>query len=158
MSNLQVRQSTEDRHCGACTACCAYLTIPAGVVGADQKPYGVACPHAGPLGCRIHARRPRVCAGFACMWLRDTLWPPSWRPDRSGLLCVDTPLEPRVEVATVYEIRPAALAKPEATDILNHLLRTTVALAIVDAQGRCAGALGRTAVGQIAETPSRKAG
>jgi len=44
-------------------------------------------------------------------------------------------LEGHLPAAVIYEIRSGALAKPEGNDIVNYLLRTTVALAILDAQG-----------------------
>jgi hypothetical protein len=123
-----------------------------------RKPSGIACPHAGALGCRIHAKRPRICADFACAWLLDTSWPPSWRPDRSGLLCLDEAIPSGPYAATVLEIQPGALLKSEAADIVNHLLQTAIAVSIVDAQGRCESVLGRTEVGPIADRPCRLAG
>jgi hypothetical protein len=45
-------------------------------------------------------------------------------------------LEGRLPAAVIYEIRSGALMKPEGNDIINHLLRTTVALAILDTHGR----------------------
>jgi len=69
------------------------------------------------------------------MWLGDRSWPSVWRPDRSGLLCIPNTLEGHLPAAVIREIRPGALAKPEGNDIVNHLLRTTVALEIIDAQG-----------------------
>lgn len=135
MSGLQVRGSPGDRHCGACTACCTYLPIPRGLIGPGKKPVRVPCPRVGALGCRRYARRPRACVDFACAWLRDSVWPKVWRPDRSGLLCLRAMLEGHLPAAVIYEIRSGALAKPEGNDIVNYLLRTTVALAILDAQG-----------------------
>jgi hypothetical protein len=60
-------------------------------------------------------------------------------------------LEVGLPAAAVCETHPGALLRPEATDIVNHLLRTAVAVAIVDAQGRRESILGQTAVGRIAD-------
>jgi len=51
-------------------------------------------------------------------------------------LCLRQTLEGHLPAAVIHEIRAGALAKPEGTDIVNHLLRTTVALEIVDSQGQ----------------------
>jgi hypothetical protein len=75
-----------------------------------------------------------------------------------GILCFDEPLEDRRSAATVCEIRPAALVKPEAADLLNHLLRTTVAVAILDVQRRPDRMLAKTAPRSIADLPWRMAG
>ena len=134
MSGLQVRSSAGDRHCGACTACCVHIPLLGG--GMESEQGFLPCPRVGALGCRRYARRPRACVDFVCAWLADPVWPKAWRPDRSGLLCVRETLEGHLPAAVILEIRPGTLVKPEANDIVNHLLRTTVALAIIDAQGR----------------------
>jgi len=136
MSGLQVRNSPGDRHCGACTACCTCLPLAEGAGNPGAKRARVPCPRVGALGCRRYARRPRACVDFVCAWLGDPTWPNAWRPDRSGLLCLRQTLEGHLPAAVIHEIRAGALAKPEGTDIVNHLLRTTVALEIVDSQGQ----------------------
>jgi hypothetical protein len=73
-------------------------------------------------------------------------------------LCASELLEAGLPAAAVWETQSGALLKPEATDIVNYLLRTTVAVAIIDAQGRRESILGQTVVGQIADLPCRKAG
>lgn len=147
-----------DRHCGACTACCVHLTIPAGLPGVGQKPSGILCPHAGALGCRIHARRPPICADFACGWLRNALWPPTWRPDRSGLLCLEEAISSDASTATVIEIQPGALLRAEAAEIVRHLLQSTVSVSIVNSQGHRESLLGRTVGNPTAPLPCRLAG
>lgn len=147
-----------DRHCGACTACCVHLTIPAGLPGVGHKPSGTPCPHAGALGCRIHARRPRICADLACGWLRNALWPPTWRPDRSGLLCLEETLPSDASTVTVIEIQSGALLKAEAAEIVRHLLQSTVSVSIVNGQGQRESLLGRTAGKPTAPLPRRLAG
>jgi len=123
------------RHCGACTACCTHLPMPEGVVIPGAKPAGVACPYVEALGCRNYARRPRICAEFHCAWLRDTTWPGSWRPDRSGLLCLRETLEEDLPAAAVYEILPGALERPGAAAILD-VLRECTDMTVVIEYGR----------------------
>ncbi len=136
MLTLQTGVCDDGRHCGSCTACCTHLSIPAGVVGRDAKPAGVACVYVGALGCRKHARRPAACAAFRCEWLRDSTWQDSWRPDRVGLLSVREACDEWGPSATIHEIRPGALRRPEAAGICDALLRTTAGVVIVDTTGR----------------------
>jgi len=74
-------------------------------VRALGKPAGVPCRHLVPMtisgksllnehhvepngACGIYERRPDVCAGFVCVWLRDTigLLTEDERPDRIGVV------------------------------------------------------------------------
>ncbi len=96
------------RACGGCSACCVVLPIPAGEVGPGPKAAGAPCPHLCVAGCAIYASRPALCAKFRCAWLADPSWPETWRPDRSGLLCLREKLEGGVPAAVVYEIVPGA--------------------------------------------------
>ena len=124
------------RRCGACTACCTHLPISSGQVGPGPKPAGVRCPHLGYAGCRIYMRRPRLCANFRCDWHRNQSWPQSWRPDRSGLLCLSEEIRKGLPAALVYEIRNAALETPSAAAILEQLKQNTVVIAVVDTRKR----------------------
>lgn len=153
-----VRGSSEDRHCGACTACCVHLTIPAGESEAGPKPSGIPCPHAGALGCRIHARRPSVCEDFACGWLRNALWPPHWRPDRCGILCWEDTLPSGAVRATLVEIHPGALHKADAQEIIEHLLLSTAVVSTVNFQGERESVFGRREPLPTAPAPRRLAG
>jgi len=68
----------DQRRCGECSLCCTVLRV-------DElsKLGGISCLHQdadGP-GCAIHAMRPQVCRGYACLWLRGGL-PLEDRPDR----------------------------------------------------------------------------
>jgi hypothetical protein len=56
------------------------------------------------------------------------------------------------------EIQPAALLKPEASEIVNHILQTAVTVSIVDVQGRRESVLGRNAIRPIADLRHRLAG
>lgn len=131
---------TEDRSsaghvCGPCTACCVWLTVPAGEVSVEEKPAGVACPHVrADSGCRIYADRPGTCHSFRCAWLADEQWPASWRPHESGLLCLRETLDDDLPAALVYEIRAGALLEPVTAEILDELLRTTFVVAVVNFQ------------------------
>ena len=126
--------ATQTHACGACSACCTHLSIPAGDVGPGMKPAGLPCPNLTAAGCRIYGRRPKTCVDFACAWLDDTDWPESWRPDHSGLFCLKAEIEPGTPAAAVYEIRPDALQTPVAAEIFTELKRTTMVIAIINAQ------------------------
>ncbi len=121
MSRSDAPTANNDRHCGACTACCVYLPLAEGVLGPQPKPAGVPCRHVGPLGCRRHQRRPTWCAKFRCAWLIEPAWPAQWRPDRSGLLCVPEDLEHPAGRIRVYEIRPGAFDEPTGAQLLAAL-------------------------------------
>ncbi len=123
-----------NRACEPCTACCVYLPIAAGLVGPGAKPAGVRCPHLDGHRCRTYARRPRMCVTFRCAWLADPTWPPAWRPDASGLLCLREQLEPGLPAAAVYEIRADALQRPAAAEILEQLRQTTAVFAVINAR------------------------
>jgi len=135
MSILPFPSSGEPRHCGACTACCTHLPIPAGEVAAGSKPAGIPCPLLGPDGCRSYADRPELCARFRCTWLADEDWPDGWRPDRSGLMCLREEIDAGLPAAVVYEITPGALEQDVAAAILAELRRTTAVVAVVDHRG-----------------------
>ena len=130
------------RRCGSCNACCTHLPIPEGLVSPGAKPAGIPCPHVGARGCRVYARRPRMCVEFACAWFRDPTWPAAWRPDRSGLMCLREMLEPGLPAAAVYEIAFGALDRPENCDILSELRATTAVIAEVDLRRRSRRVLG----------------
>ncbi|MBN2476218.1 MAG: hypothetical protein JXB62_16515 [Pirellulales bacterium] len=135
MADLQILPHHGVRTCRPCLACCVHLPIPPGMIGPGEKPAGIRCTHLGARGCRIYNRRPTMCANFRCAWLNNASWPETWRPDRSGLLCLREPIAGRV-AAAVYEICLGALQKPAATEILDALQRTTDVVAVVDARQR----------------------
>ena len=67
------------RQCGECSLCCTVLRV-------DEiaKLGGTRCQHVrSGAGCAIHARRPAICRGYECMWLRGKLRDKD-RPDRLG--------------------------------------------------------------------------
>ncbi|MCR4411732.1 MAG: hypothetical protein NUV77_04820 [Thermoguttaceae bacterium] len=132
MASFDSPAPDQGRHCGACTACCTHLPVPAGILGPWGKPAGVPCRHVGPLGCRCYDRRPAMCIEFRCAWLADPGWPAAWRPDRSGLLCLREMLDCGLPGGLVYEVRSQALASPIASQILDEIQRTTSVLVTID--------------------------
>jgi len=125
-----------ERECRPCAACCIHLSIPAGQLGPGAKPPGIECPHLSSAGCRIHSRRMQLCVEFRCAWLGDEAWPDSWRPDRSGLMCLRESIENRWIGALAYEVLPDSLQTPVAVEIIEALQRTSSVVALVDFQGQ----------------------
>ena len=132
--NLDQDLHSQERNCGDCHACCIHLPIPAGEVCMNIKPTGVHCPNLTDLGCRIYETRPVTCQQFQCVWLTDTSWPPAWRPERSGLLCLREEIENGVLAALVYEIERDALARPTSEWIITKLAESTTVVAVVNLQ------------------------
>lgn len=122
--------------CGSCTNCCTHLPIPAGLVSPGSKPAGVNCVNMCRAGCRIYSQRPQACVDFSCVWLDNAHWPDLWRPDRSGLLCLQAQLNGTVPASLVYETRPLALASRDAREILAELEATSAIVVVVDTQQR----------------------
>ncbi|NQT41047.1 MAG: hypothetical protein HQ581_26380 [Planctomycetes bacterium] len=129
----QQQGAVPKRQCGACTACCVHLPIPAGQIGPEEKPSGRRCPQLCQTGCGIYLLRPKMCVDFRCTWLSDPTWPEPLRPDRSGLLCLRETLADGIPAALVYEMRTGVLQTPEAVEILAELQRTTAVVVIIDA-------------------------
>lgn len=109
------------RACGDCNACCVRLAIPAGVVGNLPKRECEPCPLLGARGCSVYPSRPSLCRDFACSWLKQDDWPPEWRPDRMGLLCISEMVGESLLGALVYELRPEALRTEDAARLLARL-------------------------------------
>jgi hypothetical protein len=131
MNDSSTTSPATGRSCGPCTACCTHLPIPAEIVGPRSKAAGTPCPYVGRYGCRVYARRPRVCADFTCAWLKNTDWPEPWRPDRSGVMCLSEQIDTHLFASAVYEIRPGALQTPSAAEIIGQLRRTTAAVVLI---------------------------
>lgn len=80
------------RACGECTACCEWLRIDAPDL---RKPPGVLCRHAcAGGGCSSYARRPEPCRVWSCEWRASTTVPETLRPDRCGVIVMETPEPP----------------------------------------------------------------
>jgi hypothetical protein len=62
-----VELENNGRECGSCTACCTLLPVKEFPL---IKPAGKPCPHViEGMGCAIYFNKPRVCSGWACVWL-----------------------------------------------------------------------------------------
>lgn len=109
------------RVCGECNACCVRLAIPAGLVGASAKAECQPCPLLGSRGCSVYPDRPAICRDFACTWWKRLDWPPDWRPDRIGLLCISEAVGEALLGALIYELRPGALRTEAAAAVLARL-------------------------------------
>lgn len=73
-----------NRSCGDCSECCISLAIKDLEL---NKPADVACKHLNPKGgCSVYSKRPKVCSGFICGWLKMPGLPESLRPDKCGLI------------------------------------------------------------------------
>jgi hypothetical protein len=71
--------TSPQRSCGDCSLCCTALRVDE--IG---KLAGVPCEHQLPRGgCAIHARRPKICRAYQCLWLDGGLREDD-RPDRLG--------------------------------------------------------------------------
>ena len=64
--------------------CCSALEIPE-----LNKPAGPACQHCA-AGCAIYPDRPDVCRDFECEWLTDRSLPVTLRPDRIGVILMES--------------------------------------------------------------------
>ncbi len=117
-------QEPAERQCGECSACCVRLPIPAGQVSVIEKPAGTPCPSLADCGCAIYPSRPTICRNFACTWLKLEGWPPEWRPDRIGLLCISERVGGVLEGSLVYELRPGALQSAAGSAAVASLLST----------------------------------
>lgn len=118
------------RSCGECTACCVALTIEEPPIEKEaNEPCRFLCQDGG--GCGIYTKRPKLCRGFACLWLSTDGIPEAFRPDRCGLMLriVDKDGSGRVErledaVVTAHEVRPQALQEDAAQELLARLMLT----------------------------------
>lgn len=62
--------------------CCKILRINDSEI---QKEPNVWCSNwSKKTKCSIYENRPKVCAGFECLWLKDPILPEEIRPDKSG--------------------------------------------------------------------------
>lgn len=123
--------SPKPRECGKCFECCRVLHVPW-----LDKPAGVACEHAGTgpkKGCAIYSTRPKECAAFACMWLRDPEHVGGeFRPDRCGvLLDVTQPIEYQgrmLQAIVAHECRPGAASEGDGLRLVSGLARAVVVI------------------------------
>ena len=115
-------QTTTERHCQPCTACCdGWVRIA--IEGIEVYP-GHPCPHSTGSGCRIYAERPvDPCVNFECGWKQAGSPLPAWlRPDLAGVMLlpgafawnglpvdVAVPVGPRIPEAALAWLKEQAL-------------------------------------------------
>ena len=78
------------RGCGPCTRCCdGWLE---GEVRGHRIFPGQRCHFVADAGCTIYADRPQSpCRSFVCGWMQPASeLPDDWRPDRIGVIVIDT--------------------------------------------------------------------
>lgn len=78
------------RECGSCTRCCdGWLE---GEVRGHRMFPGQRCHFVAVGGCSIYAERPQSpCRSFVCGWMQpESVLPDAWRPDRIGVIVVNT--------------------------------------------------------------------
>ncbi len=112
------------RECGACDLCCTLLRVDA-----LPKLAGVPCRQLRPGGgCGIYERRPQVCRGYRCLWLRGRLEDGD-RPDRLGAVLDlrDDAGAPRLEIR---EARPGAFEHSERLHEIAARFRGTIPVRI----------------------------
>ncbi|MDA7951312.1 MAG: YkgJ family cysteine cluster protein [Pirellulaceae bacterium] len=126
----------ENRTCGDCQACCTELPIPANIVSREEKKEGCACPHLQDFGCKIYSRRPATCQKFQCTWLAEETWKDSWKPNKSGLLCLREILPNNLIGALVYEIHEGALESSLGQKITARLLTVSDFVILKDKSGK----------------------
>jgi len=104
-------------------------------VGFHEKPAGLACPKLCQSGCSIYQQRPKLCKEFECTWLANKDWPEAWRPDRSGLFCLQEEVARDIRIGLIYELETEALGTDLAEEIIGTLLARSVAVVLVDRHG-----------------------
>ena len=145
-------ENTRSRRCGPCTACCSAMSVDE--LG---KPEWTACAHLhapehahapdgtpsrvpvrvaeehlrqrGSGGCGIYRERPSSCAKFRCQWLAGMpLTEDRHRPDRCGLMILDTP-DPRS--VQVRELWAGAASTGVGRDLITSLRRARLEVIVV---------------------------
>lgn len=149
------QRTLAERRCGECTACCVHLPIAAGLVSAEAKPAGTPCGELCEQGCGSYDRRPNFCRAFRCAWHKHEHWPTEWRPQESGLICLQEPLSDGQPAAVVYETRAEALRSPQAAEMLQRLHETSTAVAIVGFHGNRQLRLGKLSIEEIERIPPK---
>ena len=99
---VSMPEQSPKRECGTCDLCCRLVAVDGEStlidVGAIVKPAGKPCNYLdrdGECGnCSIYEDRPRPCAQYHCMWL-DGYFSEYERPDKTGVVCEDSRIEPR---------------------------------------------------------------
>jgi Fe-S-cluster containining protein len=116
------------KHCGDCTLCCKFLSVPQ----LGKRMYS-ECKHCDPgKGCEIHETRPQVCRSYECLWLQDPDLADRLKPNVCGVL-FDRPVGSQV-VAGLFDPKdPMALGRPEVINFMNNLVRSGLIVGITRA-------------------------
>ena len=125
-------ESTSEKSCGDCASCCVDLPIAAGIVAAESKAAGVACPQLCAGRCAIYQQRPQMCRDFQCAWMKFDDWPLAWRPEQSQLLCLFEFVNGDAPAGLVYELQPGALQTPVGRDIVQTIRARVNFVIVVD--------------------------
>ena len=85
-----VGTQAQSRNCGSCTRCCDGW-LEGEIRGHPMYP-GRRCHFVTAGGCGIYDERPQSpCRSFVCGWLQPgSALPEDWRPDRAGVIVVNT--------------------------------------------------------------------
>lgn len=106
------------RECGGCRVCCTGLSIPE-----LEKRAWQPCPHECAAGCAVYATRPRTCAEYRCLWLKEEL--PAWAwPARTGLVVSRD--DPTVPTVNVVEAAAGAARSYWGERLVKYLARAAV--------------------------------
>lgn len=135
-STSQSAENKVQSACGNCTACCIWLPISAGHVGAREKPAGVPCPWVCPSGCRDYAHRPKICRDFLCSYLKFGDWPLEWRPDQSQLLCLTETLPSGEIGSAVYELAAGQILSEMGKKLLASLKERSNFVVVITHDGQ----------------------
>lgn len=124
------RQSVDSaRACGECSLCCTVLRVDE-----LEKLGGVPCralraAEAGG-GCGIHARRPKICRAYRCLWLQGGLEAGD-RPDRLGAV-LDVVTVGTTTQLEINEARPGAWERSARLREIAERHRAAMPVRILD--------------------------
>jgi hypothetical protein len=111
--------SRNERTCDGCTACCFTHAVVA-----LQKPSGEWCVNCDVgAGCHIYADRPRACADFACLWIKEGLGDAHDRPDvlRVVVSAISVNVAGRhIRIVQFIETEPGAIDTVRVSAIIDN--------------------------------------
>ena len=115
-------QSTPERSCGGCTACC--YTHSVDMDGVTTGFYSLCTHCTAGVGCAIYTKRPRSCQVYKCLWRSEDL-PEMLRPDKSGIILDVWPYEDLgANFLIVWEVTPNSLERPWVKTFVQQLFET----------------------------------
>jgi len=111
--------SRNERTGDGCTACCFTHAVVA-----LQKPSGEWCVNCDVgAGCHIYADRPRACADFACLWIKEGLGDAHDRPDvlRVVVSAISVNVAGRhIRIVQFIETEPGAIDTVRVSAIIDN--------------------------------------